>query len=331
MYETEILSVAETLEIKDLNSISSFKIIKSGRNSKVFKFVNNNTDYIVKFYEIHSGQNRLNREEILYEYLSSINNKKTAKIIKSNIAKNFSLFSFLHGKKIDLILDNHIVQCANFLIEINNCEKLNKDSFPIAIDGIKKRTDHLKLCEDRLNIMSSIDPKESIEKEFNNFFKNKILVQWEIISDYFYKNYMQSEFNNLISVDELIISPSDFGFHNILLYKEELKFFDFEYAGLDDPIKLVCDFISHPDQNVSVKQINIFKRKIFQFLKNEDHYNHLVKIFLPFHQLKWCCIILNEFRSDKMEVRRHAGYEDNNLLQKQLTKSKDLFHKYFES
>jgi thiamine kinase-like enzyme len=39
------------------------------------------------------------------------------------------------------------------------------------------------------------------------------------------------------------LSPSDFGFHNIIVISDwMLKFIHFEYAGWDDPAKMVCDF-----------------------------------------------------------------------------------------
>ena len=43
------------------------------------------------------------------------------------------------------------------------------------------------------------------------------------------------------------VSPSDFGFHNALREPSgRLRFIDFEYAGWDDPAKLVCDFFCQP-------------------------------------------------------------------------------------
>ena len=44
------------------------------------------------------------------------------------------------------------------------------------------------------------------------------------------------------------MSPSDFGFHNVIKKDDFLYFIDFEYAGLDDPVKLICDFYCQPDQ-----------------------------------------------------------------------------------
>jgi hypothetical protein len=59
-----------------------------------------------------------------------------------------------------------------------------------------------------------------------------------------------------------IVSPSDFGFHNTVETTVEktlvLRFFDFEYAGLDHPLKLLMDFALQPDYLLSDNQIDLF-------------------------------------------------------------------------
>jgi hypothetical protein len=42
----------------------------------------------------------------------------------------------------------------------------------------------------------------------------------------------------------LCVSPSDFGFHNAIRTDAGVKFIDFEYAGWDDPAKMVSDFFA---------------------------------------------------------------------------------------
>ena len=64
-------------------------------------------------------------------------------------------------------------------------------------------------------------------------------------------------FKKKIAQNETIISPSDFGFHNMLIGKK-CSFLDFEYAGIDDAAKLICDFICQPDLQLNKKQINFF-------------------------------------------------------------------------
>ena len=49
-----------------------------------------------------------------------------------------------------------------------------------------------------------------------------------------------------IPLEDRCLSPSDFGFHNALQSAARLSFIDFEYAGWDDPAKLVCDFFCQP-------------------------------------------------------------------------------------
>ena len=39
-----------------------------------------------------------------------------------------------------------------------------------------------------------------------------------------------------IDEEDSILSPSDFGFHNIISKNQKLYFIDFEYAGWDDQI-----------------------------------------------------------------------------------------------
>ena len=55
-----------------------------------------------------------------------------------------------------------------------------------------------------------------------------------------------------------ILSPSDFGFHNSLkTKKDQIIFFDFEYFGKDDPVKLAADFLLHPGMTLNLQQKKI--------------------------------------------------------------------------
>ena len=128
----------------------------------------------------------------------------------------------------------------------------------------------------------------------------------------------------------MIISPSDFGFHNIIQSKKKLFFIDFEFAGYDDPVKLICDFYCQPDQTLSSYQKRMFIKKIsFQ--------NHSLKelvlntkLFLPFHKIKWCCIILNIFKNKKFQNNKNLSYGSNKLMKIQLNKAKIYFKKNFK-
>ena len=46
----------------------------------------------------------------------------------------------------------------------------------------------------------------------------------------------------------LCISASDFGLHNAIMTERGIVFFDFEFAGWDDPAKAIVDFLLQPQQ-----------------------------------------------------------------------------------
>ena len=126
----------------------------------------------------------------------------------------------------------------------------------------------------------------------------------------------------------MIVSPSDIGFHNIIKNEKKLIFIDFEYAGLDDPLKLICDFLAQPDQKLTALQKKQFIENEL-FSKNKiSNINYLVNLFLPFHKLKWCCIMLNEIRSVSQKKQK-IGSQKKILFKNQINKTINYFNRNF--
>ena len=53
------------------------------------------------------------------------------------------------------------------------------------------------------------------------------------------------------------------------------------------------------------------------------------KIFLPFHKLKWCCIILNEFKNEIKIPSRKLNNERYQIMKRQFRKKNIFFNKNF--
>jgi thiamine kinase-like enzyme len=93
-----------------------------------------------------------------------------------------------------------------------------------------------------------------------------------------------------------ILSPSDFGFHNSLRKEDgSLVFLDFEYSGWDDPAKLVCDLANQPDRPLSLEEAKPFSSSLLSWLGEEDFWRSRFRILAPLYQIKWACIVLNDF------------------------------------
>jgi len=316
------------LKKKSKSNLAKFELIKQGRNSKVYQLRIDKKTYVVKIYVSNQSQ-RLKREINMYKFLKYNKIKNTAELLGFNKTHNFATYSLIKGKKVNKISDNNVVKAANFIVKLNN---KNLKSIPryLAIDGIRKLNDHYDDSNKRIINFLKIKPKSKIEDQFLKFVKNSLQSQYKKLL-----NELETEhFLNLKKIKiykkNFILSPSDFGFHNILQKNKILFFFDFEYSGLDDPTKLICDFISQPDQLITKKQENIFKSIILKKIKNRKDIEYLIKVFLPFYKLKWCCIILNDFRPEKKKIRLHASRLDNQTLKSQLIKAKRYYKKNFK-
>ena len=107
----------------------------------------------------------------------------------------------------------------------------------------------------------------------------------------------------------LCVSPSDFGFHNTLVKNGQLFFVDFEYAGRDDPAKFIADFFIQPEIKVDVGYMQLFADKALDFFDNKEIIiSRAVKLF-PMFQVKWCCIMMNEFLPETAERRMFSNPE----------------------
>ena len=100
-----------------------------------------------------------------------------------------------------------------------------------------------------------------------------------------------------IDARDCCLSPSDFGFHNALTGPAGLGFLDFEYAGRDDPAKLVSDFFCQPEIPVPMRYHAGFIARLAQGLRLDAAGRARCRILLDAYRIKWTCIILNEFSS----------------------------------
>ncbi|MDB5310745.1 MAG: hypothetical protein JWO38_4947 [Gemmataceae bacterium] len=92
------------------------------------------------------------------------------------------------------------------------------------------------------------------------------------------------------------LSPSDFGFHNALLAHDgRLRFIDFEYAGWDDPSKLICDFFCQPAVPAPPLAFDRFAAAVAAELADPTMQVARATLLLPVYRVKWVCIMLNEF------------------------------------
>lgn len=298
----------------------AFTPICSGRNSAVFKVSSEMGEWILKHYFKHKldKRDRLKAEYQFLTFLEKTGCKLVAEPIARDEKRQLALYSFLKGTKPSVISDLCIEQAAEFIILLHGVkDHPNAKVLENAADACFSLDQHLDLVNARFSQFKEVDPDST---EFLFWVKNVLHPCWLKIQ----ANVLQLQKNVLRK--ERILSPSDFGFHNTLQDKGDLSFIDFEYAGWDSMSKLACDFICQPELPISEAQAEKFLRKVAQETNNPDLIDE-VRMLLPIHRIKWCCILLNVFQDVNLLRREHSGTGSIDILMIQLNKAKY----YFES
>jgi len=110
----------------------------------------------------------------------------------------------------------------------------------------------------------------------------------------------------------LVLSPSDFGFHNALRRPDgRLVFLDFEYFGWDDPVRLVADLLWHPGMAITPAEAgSIYTTAQAAFGAGDGGFAQRFARAWPAIGLRWSLILLNEFLPERWQRRRSAQHAD---------------------
>lgn len=301
--------------------------IAAGRNSRVTRLGNQDGQWILKEYGPRSlrGQDRHDRLGAEFAFLQYLDGSvaEVARPLGLDYDLGCALHSWLPGARPTQITADHITQAARFIAAVNR-DRMTAQARALsaAADACKTLHDHLALIRRRLTQLSALDPRSILDEQALALVVDRYVPVWQTLDETLSRSMTTTERT------PQILSPSDFGFHNTLLHQGRLSFVDFEYAGWDDPAKLICDFICQPELPVTAAQGSQFIEELAAALPQTGDLRRRVDALLPAHRLKWCCILLNEFRPEHQRRRLHAGMAPEGLLAAQLDKATGYFNKH---
>jgi thiamine kinase-like enzyme len=326
--------------LRELN-IENFNYSKitNGVNSQIYKIWEGKNKFILKIYPKNDFLER-DRIKSEYNFLTLLNKSGYSNVPKPvnwNFDNKWMLMSFLNGKHIRNIEDIHYKKLFKFIIELqklkeNKLARIIKDAseayFKI-IDhyvGIKKR---LKLFSDKLDSLTylSNENKQQLDSLLEKLNLETVLIYKNEIS-----NLSERKLTEELNYNQKVLSQSDIGFHNIFQDKKNnLLFFDFEYAGWDDCFKMIADLVLQPDYGIETKNFNLLDEILKKYICTEsDHKRLLITILI--YRIKWTCIILNPLFNNLNEpITKKVNHQ---ILEKsenyfQSTKNKQEIFKLF--
>jgi hypothetical protein len=235
------------------------------------------------------------------------------KLLASCREQRLALFEFIAGRpvsppEIDAVLIGQAVRFCRQLQDVQADPEAA--ALPAAAESCFSIQQHLACVERRIRRLQMIEPSSDLERDAMRFARGDLHRRWEETRDGTLRqcHAWGAAPEQELQIADRVLSPSDFGFHNALLDPEgNVRFLDFEYAGWDDPAKLVCDFFCQVDVPVSRSFLRGFAEAIAERLPNPPRIVQRIELLLPVYQVKWCCIVLNEFLPEARARRRFSA------------------------
>jgi hypothetical protein len=201
----------------------------------------------------------------------------------------------------------HLDAAVDFIIAVNRPPRA-ATAVPIASEACFTLADHVATVERRVQRLGAIDPDAPLREAAERFVTTDLEPVWATVRRRIeaVAGRIGLDFDAQLAPEDVVISPSDFGFHNALLQhaagqepagqgRARLTFIDFEYAGRDDPAKLICDFFCQPQVPVPPWHFDRFVGRVLAGLGLGQSHESRCRLLLDAYRIKWACIMLNDF------------------------------------
>ncbi len=208
-----------------------------------------------------------------------------------------ALYGFVAGRKLRAaeLTAGHIDAAIDFVLAVN--ARPRAELAP-ASEACFSLSEHVATVERRLARLAALDPDVPHVSEALCFVSTRLRPAWDAVKSRLVADAGEAGLgmDDEIPPADCCLSPSDFGFHNALVDDAgRLTFLDFEYAGRDDPAKLVCDFFCQPEVAVPLDCHASFIARLADGLMLDGKGRARCHLLLDAYRIKWACIILNDF------------------------------------
>lgn len=304
--------------------------LSGGKNNRVFRVdLADGTAVLLKCY-FSDPRDRRDRRTAEWDFLQLAWSKGLRTLpqpLATDAGTAASLLAFLPGTKLSAseLTAAHVDAAISFVLALN-AEPRHLDRLALGSEACLSLAQHLDTVERRVSRLAKLDPNAPHVEQAAAFVADELAPAWSQLRARIEREAKSSglQLDQELGSAEQCISPSDFGFHNALVNGEgAVAFIDFEYAGRDDPAKLVSDFFCQPEIPVPLSHHARFVERLDRHLQAGPHFSTRAGLLLDAYRVKWTCIILNDFLP--VGASRRAFAVDGSLYQRceqQLAKAK---------
>jgi len=337
MTEHDLAATASPLLQKaGLTGPFELRAIKGGANNQVFEARGIRRSVLLKHYFKHAQdqRDRLGAEFGFCSFAWARGLRCVAQPLLMDTAAHIALYEFVPGTPLKPgdVHETEIEQAANFFAGLN-AHRQHPDAagLPLASEACFSVPEHLHCVAGRVQRLEMLMGTSGLEGEATHFVQHDLKPAWKRVSAAV-RSRTSPEAAEPLPAEDRRLSPSDFGFHNALRADDgSLRFFDFEYAGWDDPAKTACDFFSQVAVPVPMDFLDVFAGRIAGDQRRPVVMRSRIRLLLPIYQLKWCCIILNDFLPTDAARRQFSLAGDPEARKRaQLEKARQLLGRLVE-
>jgi hypothetical protein len=323
----------EILETEGLKSPVHFVTpVSGGANNRVFKIECESGNFLLKCYFSHPDdpRNRCQADFSFTRFAWSCGVRSVPEPVGISRIHHAALYEFVVGRRItgSEITSNILNQAAGLFASINR-HRTAQDAADIqpAAESCFSIAEHLACVQRRIDRLRAVNESQPLGNQASRLVHELLIPQWNRIADKISSSDSAKNPECMLGTSERCLSPSDFGFHNALLQPDgTMRFFDFEYAGWDDPAKMVCDFFCQPEVPVPTDAFMHFTEQALEPFPPPELIRERALALLPVYRIKWCCIVLNDFLGTDASRRRFALDTDSETARKkhQLAKAESM-------
>jgi hypothetical protein len=315
------------------DKIDAIETLSAGGNNRTYRVTTVMGTCVAKQYFSHAGdlRDRLGSEFSFLTYAGQAAPGWAPAALAADRETSMALYEFVPGQPLrpGEVTTAHVDDAARFFLALNAADHRATAQLAIASEACFSIEEHLELIDARLEQLLTIEQHEQEDSEARDLIE-AVETRWQTIKAAIYTGSLVSgvDITARLEKAQYCISPSDFGFHNALMQPDgQLRFIDFEYAGWDDPAKMIGDFFAQLAVPVSDEH---FDRFIEACLVPFPRYEALLaraRLLRPAYQIKWCCIALNVFLPIGLARRKFASpdLDKRALKRNQLAKANRLF------
>lgn len=290
--QSDLVEVARRVLGSDVRGAEQ---LPHGKNNQSFKLITPDGPIFAKRYFRHplDPRSRLDTEFTILDTLWRNGVRSIAQPLAAARDENIAFYAYLEAKPFSGTPSRvNILEAATFYARMN---ELRNDpeatNFPYASEAAFSLSTHLTLLKRRMERLTTGSAPEALAEHYHELSREVLpqaTLRYEVWLE---KSASESSRNEDCAP---FLSPSDFGFHNVLVGPTgSLYFVDFEYAGWDDPARTVCDFFLQPRIPVERDYLQDFIREAFQSDAEREVIASRYEVLLPLCALRWCCILLN--------------------------------------